>query len=592
MIYAIFAHMMIFYNKLEAGGSTTEELHVPFDNRCDMATMSSRNCTTNIFCSCQVVRHLCHRLDTFCRQYKKVDIVCLKTGECITYENETAMMGLCPYYPKHLSWGDYCSVPLKVYQKLPANLTQLTKFFCRDYNREGSLCSKCKPGYGPAVYAFSLMCVKCNNDGLGWLLYISLVLFPITIFFIFIVVFNVRATHPMLMSLIFMSQVFSSTDQSFLTLSSIYDQHAHTRWLHQLLVKVLCGIWNLDFLRDVIPPFCLSSHLSNIHGLYLESLYIVYPLILILISYICIELHANNFKPIILLWRPLHKCFSRFRRAWDPKASIINTFSSFFLLTSSRTIYAAVRSLHTVEMYEAIPHYDLIARRVLYIDLNASRTLPLIYGITLIVLFLFPTILFCTYPIKCIRVSIEYLLSLKSQNALRVFMDTFHGHCKDGTDRSRDFRAVSGLPMLVLLAVTSLQIFWSTSLDSLPAIPLVCFAVSFFIASARPYKKTTINVVVSFMFGLTAFYLTVISHTFAEHKHVKALIFLLLTCILVPHLVLISYISYKLFSRSNNCVWHLFEIICSKTLARFFNDKSSERNHYDSEREDSSLLNT
>ena len=590
VIIATFINLLLLQNELQnisGYASETEGLH--YDNRCDLLSLSSNNCTTSVLCGCNSASSHCHRLHAFCLEHDTN--VCLKTGECITYDNETANMGWCPYYPKHLAKGRYCSAPLKVHLKLPVNLTQLTNYFCGDYNREGPLCSKCKPGYGPAVYAFSLMCVKCNNDGLGWLLYIFLVLFPITIFYIFIIVFNVRATHPMLMSLIFMSQVFSSTDQSFLILSSIYDQHAHTRWLHQL-VKVLCGIWNLDFLRDLFPPFCLSSHLSNIHGLYLESLYIVYPLILILITYICIELHANNFKPIILLWRPFHKCFSRFRRAWDPKASIINAFSSFFLLTSSRTIYAAVRSLHTVEMYEAIPHHDLIARRVLYIDLNASRTLPLIYGITLIVLFLFPTILFCTYPIKCIRVSIEYLLSLKSQNALRVFMDTFHGHCKDGTDRSRDFRAVSGLPMLVLLAVTSLQIFWSTSLDSLPAIPLVCFAASFFIASARPYKKTTINVVVSFMFGLTAFYLTVISHTFAEHKHVKALIFLLLTCILVPHLVLISYISYKLFSRSNNCGWHLFEIICSKTLARFFNDKSSERNHYDSEREDSSLLNT
>ena len=112
----------------------------------------------------------------------------------------------------------------------------------------------------------------------------------------------------------------------------------------------------------------------------------------------------------------------------------------------------------------------------------------------------------------------------------------------------------------------------------------------FFIASARPYKKTTINVVVSFMFGLTAFYLTVISHTFAEHKHIKVLIFILLICILVPHLVLISYISYKLLSRSNNCVCHIFQTIHSKPLSRFFNDKSSEHNHYDSEHEDSSLL--
>ena len=326
-------------------------------------------------------------------------------------------MGWCPYYPRQLPAGNYCTVPLKVHQKTVSKSYSAGEFFfCGNCNREGPLCSKCKPGYGPAVYAFSLMCVKCKNGGLGWLLYILLVIVPITLFYIFIIiVFNIRATDPLLMSLIFMSQVFSSTDQLYLTLSSAYQQHTHTRWLYQL-VKALCGIWNLDFFRDLIPPFCLSSHLSKIHALYLESLYIVYPLTLILMTYVVIELHANNFKPIIQLWRPFHQCFSRLRRAWNPKVSIINVFSSFFLLTSSRTISAAVRSLHTTELYDISAHHYLVRTNVLYFDPTAQQSIPLAYGITLIILFVLPTLLLCVYPFKCIRVPIEYCLSIKSQN--------------------------------------------------------------------------------------------------------------------------------------------------------------------------------
>ena len=282
------------------------------------------------------------------------------------------------------------------------------------------------------------------------------------------------------------------------------------------------------------------------------------------------------------LWRPFHQCFSRLRRAWNPKASIINAFSSFFLLTSSRTISAAVCSLHMTELYDISAHHYVVRTNVLYFDPTAQQSIPFAYGITLIILFVLPTLLLCVYPFKCIRVPIEYCLSIKSQN---TFMDTFHGHCKDGTDGARDFRAVSGLNIFVLLAVTFLQICWNTTLDSQPAIPLICSATSFFIALVRPYKKTNANVVASIMFGLTAFYLTVINHTFAEHKHVKVLIFFLLTCMLAPHIVLFGYIIFKGFLISNFINVLFYEV---KTSTSCFNRKSV--NSFDSEHEDSQLL--
>ena len=55
---------------------------------------------------------------------------------------------------------------------------------CGAYNREGLLCSTCKPGYGPAVYAFSKKCVKCTDSKLGWVLYVCLVVIFVTVFYV------------------------------------------------------------------------------------------------------------------------------------------------------------------------------------------------------------------------------------------------------------------------------------------------------------------------------------------------------------------------------------------------------------------------
>ena len=152
-----------------------------------------------------------------------------------------------------------------------------------------------------------------------------------------------------------------------------------------------------------------------------------------------------------------------------------------------------------------------------------------------------------------------------------------------GTDGARDFRAVSCLNIFVLFAVTFLQICWNTTLDSQPAIPLICSATSFFYSFGSSIHA---NVVASIMFGLTAFYLTVISHTFADHKHVKVLIFFFLTCVLIPHLVLIGYIIFEVFLKRNNFVNVLFNKAKPSTFC--FNCKSL--NSFDPEHEDSQLL--
>ena len=208
------------------------------------------------------------------------------------------------------------------------------------------MCSKCKPGYGPAVYAFSLVCAKCSSKSVaGWALYLFLVLVPITVFYIFVIIFNIRATAPSFTAFLLMCSTYCMIDLMYMPLKMKLTQFNSVLILWQT-VRLFCGFRNLDFFRYIVPPFCVSSHLSNIQALSLEYIHVVYPLVLILVTFICIELRARNVKLVVLVWKPFHKCITRLRRSWDPRASTINAFSTFLLLNFSKVVFVTSYSLY------------------------------------------------------------------------------------------------------------------------------------------------------------------------------------------------------------------------------------------------------
>jgi len=51
--------------------------------------------------------------------------------------------------------------PEGMHYPLPCNISQLNDFMCADLNREGQLCGKCREGFAPPVYSYSLSCVNC-----------------------------------------------------------------------------------------------------------------------------------------------------------------------------------------------------------------------------------------------------------------------------------------------------------------------------------------------------------------------------------------------------------------------------------------------
>ena len=80
-------------------------------------------------------------------------------------------------------------------------------YILKTLNREGTLCGKCKDGYGIVLYSFTLECSKCWGHGYGWVLYYVLELFPITVMYLMVVIFHVRAASSPLSALVFMNQI-------------------------------------------------------------------------------------------------------------------------------------------------------------------------------------------------------------------------------------------------------------------------------------------------------------------------------------------------------------------------------------------------
>ena len=472
------------------------------------------------------------------------DFLLLRFGYCMTYNNTTGATehGACPYI------GHYNTTRIEgiFYIQLPSNVSLLNELMCGPLNREGPLCGRCKGGYGIALYSYTLHCSKCWGHGYGWVLYYFLELFSITVMYFLVVIFHIRATSSPLSALVFMSQIAVYTTR--------LNEHFHMYIENELtglpyvaiqVLLVLCGIWSLDFLRSVIPPFCVSSHIKTIHALALEYLVAFYPIFLILFTYVCIKLHDNNFRPVVWLWKPFHRHFAHLRRRWDSTASIINAFTTFLLLAFSKILFVSFTLLHTFTL-----NYDNFLRKcVLYFDSTVEchtqeyTIFSAIASCVLLIFIICPTILLILYPTRLFRKCVS-CCKFQRWYALHMFVESFQGQYKDGTNGTRDFRMFSASFLILRILILALFINHNrlpAHTSEMQGVFVACATCIY--AITRPYKLNFMNnvdIVILFLLEILIF----VTSTYS-----KLLTYLILgstLLLLVPHMILILYICRKL----------------------------------------------
>ena len=473
----------------------------------------------------------------------------------MTYNStiEVTEFGRCPYIAHYNTTYDDSSL----YIQLPDNVSLLNEFMCGPLNREGTLCGTCKDGYGIALYSYTLECSKCWGHGYGWVLYYLLELFPITVMYFLVVIFNIRAASSPLSALVFMSQLVVYTIRLNVPLH-MYIANVVTGFPYVALkvLLVLCGIWSLDFFRSVIPPFCVSNKVKAINALALEYVVAFYPICLIILTYSFIKLHDNNFKAIVWLWKPFHRHFVHFRRKWDAKASIINAFTTFLLLSFSKILFVSFTLLHSMSIFHN--HHDTRALNcVLYYDPTVEcytveySIFSAIAVCVLVIFIISPTILLILYPTRLFRRCVS-CCGFRRLHALHIFVESFQGQYKDGTNGTWDFRMVSA--SFLILRIVYLSIFMNSHHTNPPTSVYACmtFATATgFYALTRPYRSSVQNnidiLILLLLEGLSfAFYTVMYMPTSTPSGHAVMISILLIA---VPHMVLILYICNMLFKK-------------------------------------------
>ena len=440
-----------------------------------------------------------------CDQTYKGLIVCsdrgpsLKYGYCATYSEYTGLLSLtdCPYFQFNVF-----NTTSSGYTQLPSILTELNHSLCGPINRRGIVCSECAHGFGPSISSFGYKCINCTNSWYGVSLYLFLEFVPITVLYLFILILQIRVTSAPMTCFIMYAQ-FTVTVLDLASYESslrklMFDEKGDLR-LDVKIVHTFYGVLNLDFFRYTVPPFCISNKIKFIHIVFLGYISVFYPIALIILTWVCVELHGCNFRPLVLLWKPYHRCFVNLRRRWNKKSDIIDVFVTFIFLSYNKCLYQTLVLLDWSDIINFnasgnsfLTYQPYTDRSIAYGSTDHVLIMIPAIGISLIFNVL-PLLLLILYPIKLFR----SCLSRWHVNftAIDIFTEKVHGSYRNGLNGGYDMRIFASLyfvlrPM-VILTWTLAQRFLND--NNWFCVGIVFLVITIIIALIKPYNRAYMN---------------------------------------------------------------------------------------------------
>ena len=181
-----------------------------------------------------------------------------------------------------------------IYHEVPMNLSQLNEAVCGSYNRKGRLCGECKESYSPLVYSYKISCEKCSGkeSKKNILMFMVIVLIPLTSFYLVVVIFKFNANSPKVHGFILYAQLMSAP----FVVRVLLANNAYNMITGVKVIVTLYGIWNLDFFRTLYPDMCVS--LTTLQVISLDYIIAIYPLLLMALTLLLFKLHFHDCKII------------------------------------------------------------------------------------------------------------------------------------------------------------------------------------------------------------------------------------------------------------------------------------------------------
>ena len=223
-------------------------------------------------------------------------------------------------------------------------------------------------------------------------------------------------------------------------------------------------------------------------------------------------------------------------------------FHNILLLSFSKILFVSFTLLYNFPLnYDNIP-----CKCVLYYDSTVECStleytiFSAIASCVLVTFIICPTILLILYPTRLFRKCVS-CCKFRRWYALHMFMKSFQGQYKDGTNGTRDFRMVSASFLILRILILALFV----NHHRLPAHTsemqgafVAC--TSCIHAITRPYKLNLMNNVDIVILFLLAILILVTSISASSSSLITYPILGSTLLLLIPHMILIFYICHKL----------------------------------------------
>ena len=467
---------------------------------------------------------------------------------CVTHSDKsnTSMVigGLCPIVGSQFS------------RRLTDDLNM-----CEEANRAGVLCGKCSPGYSLVVNSFQYSCVNTTQHchDINWLVYFVEQFLPLTVVYLIVVFCNIRAMDERANAFILYAQAVSLN----FNLQDLY-----RNWLLVLphkyrnsslpigltkAISYIYGVWNLDVAQGLFTgDLCLSGNITILTAFCLQYVTALFPLVLMLITYVLIELHARDCRILVKLWRPIHNFIARFRRKLDQKTSVIDAFATFLLLSYTKFTIVSFNLLASSQTTTINgTRFSLVLFYDGEFDYFSAKHAPYFAMAIFVLLFVVlpPPILLFLYPTKKFQRFLDRF-NLRS-HFLTTFTDAFQGCYKDSSNGGRDCRFFAGLYFVVRIIIFAtyswLDYYTIYSINqSTMFIMIALFAIF------RPYKRDILNKLDILIILFFAFEITLITwgKSYFDRHYTSLTLFTIFYVILwLPALTLLGFKIFQLSVR-------------------------------------------
>ena len=387
---------------------------------------------------------------------------------------------------------------------LPQNNSQqeLQAAVCAGPNRKGVLCGDCLEGKGIAVNFNGIrpVCASCEEwiSKVGILVWILSEWVPMLAFMFTLMLFNIDLVSGRFNSYLLFAQLLA-----FSTIRS----DAELGPVHNAFVKIyrfLYGMWNLDFVGVLLPPYCLAphAHLTLLQTLLLQYSIGLFPLT-VAITLTVLERSAEKW----ICCHRVDKCLRRMRR-WKGKYSdgmsydralpafVILGFtrflvSSFYILVN-QTITGEDGERKVVMWWQGSVPYGSIQHIAYFIPaiviLLVFVLLPSFLLLTLpIGPQLFGRLIIAVPPLRKLQRMQTFCSNVYTDRWVYHFVNVFQGCYKE------HYRSFSSLYLFHRIVHLLVAVFVPRAEDALRIQIILIVALLLLIATCQPYNTHQLN---------------------------------------------------------------------------------------------------